>query len=444
MAIKVSFVSLGCHKNLIDTETMLFKLNEANMELVAEDIDADVVVINTCAFIQQDKEEAIENILDVAWLKKNKDLKGIVVAGCLPQRYKEELFNELPEVDAIIGTGSYSDVVEAVNAAYKGEKYSAFKNPDDSSINDERVVTTPDHFAYIKISEGCNNNCTYCIIPKLRGKFRSRQMSDIVEEIKQLAEMGVKEICLVGQDTTRYGEDIYGVYSLDSLIHEVSGIEGIEWIRTLYCYPDKITDELIDEIASNDKVVKYIDMPIQHISDNVLKHMNRKGNSSEIKEVIKKIKARIPNVVLRTTVIVGFPGETNEDFDLLHEFVKEGHFERLGVFVYSREEDTPAYDFENQVSDKTKERRRDILMREQLKIHSKYNQSFIGKSLKVICEGYDKVAESYFGRSFADAPDIDGKVFFSSTKRINEGELVIVEITEIFDYDLLGKAICSK
>ncbi|OGO90682.1 MAG: ribosomal protein S12 methylthiotransferase RimO [Clostridiales bacterium GWF2_38_85] len=441
MAIKVSFVSLGCPKNLIDTETMLYKLNEAGMELVADDINADVIVVNTCAFIQQAKEEAIETILDVAWLKKNKSLKGIVVAGCLSERYREQLFEELPEVDAVIGTGSYSDVIEAVNAAYKGEKYISLKSPDNSFIDNERVITTPDYFAYIKISEGCDNNCTYCVIPKLRGKFRSRQMSDIVAEVKQLSEIGVKEICLVGQDTTRYGEDIYGVYAFDSLLNEISKVDGIDWIRILYCYPDKITDSLIEEIATNEKVIKYIDMPIQHISDNVLRRMNRRGNSAEIKAVIEKLKSKIPDIVLRTTLIVGFPGETKEDFDLLHEFVKEGHFERLGVFSYSREEDTPAYNFSNQVNEKTKERRKDILMREQLRIHNRFNLGFVGKALKVICEGYDKVSESYFGRCYADAPDIDGKIFFSSTKKIKDGTFVDVEITEIFDYDLLGKAI---
>lgn len=444
MAIKVSFISLGCPKNLTDTEEMLFRLNEAGMELVAEDIHADVVVINTCAFIQDAKQEAIDNILDVAWLKENRDLKGIVVAGCLPERYKEEIFNELPEVNAIIGTGACDDIVEAVKAAYNKEKYSSFKDPSTSTLGSERVITTAEHFAYIKITEGCDNCCSYCVIPSLRGHFRSRPILDIIEEATGLAEIGVKEICLIGQDTTRYGEDLFGVYALDSLLSSLSEIEGIEWIRVLYCYPERITDELINVMAQNEKIVKYIDMPIQHISDSILAKMNRRGTGNDIINVVEKIKAKMPEAVLRTTLITGFPGETEEDFDKLMKFVKKGYFQRLGVFCYSREEGTPAYDFENQIPEKLKEKRRDRLMKEQLKIHSDYNKGLIGKTLKVICEGYDAVAESHFGRSFADAPDIDGKIFFASPRRIKDGEFVNVEITEIFDYDLYGKVVSDK
>lgn len=443
--IRVAFVSLGCPKNLIDTEVMLSLLNEKGFEIVADDIDADVVVINTCAFIESAKKESIDNILDVAWLKENKNLKGIVVTGCLAERYRDEVFKELPEVDAIIGTGSIEHIAEAVIKAYEGkEKYSSFHSPSEAPFFSERVVTTPEHFAYLKIAEGCDNRCTYCVIPDIRGKFRSRPILEIIEEAKDLASMGVKEICLVAQDTTKYGEDIFGMYALDALITEISEIEGIEWIRLLYCYPERITDSLIEVIATNDKVVKYIDMPIQHISDHVLTRMNRKGTEETIRNAIKRLRERIPDIVLRTTVITGFPGETEDDFKKLKEFVKEGNFERLGAFSYSREEGTPAYDFENQVPEKTKDKRRDIIMREQQKIHINFNESLIGKTLLVVCEGYDKVSETYFGRSFMDAPDIDGKIFFSSPFRVEDGDFVKVQLTEIFDYDLIGKVVGRK
>lgn len=439
MSIKVGFVSLGCPKNLINTEVMLAKLVDHGMELVAEDIDADVVVINTCAFIESAKNEAIENILDVAWLKKNRDLKGIVVTGCLPQRYKEEFLKELPEVNCIIGTGSLDDICEAVEVAYKGGTYSSFKDVDEVSLGGERVITTPDYFAYVQIAEGCDNRCTYCVIPDIRGKFRSRKMTDILDEVENLAEMGIKEICLVAQDTTRYGEDLYGTYALDSLISSISEIEGIEWIRILYCYPDRITDGLIEEFKNNDKLVKYIDMPIQHINDDILKRMNRRDTTESIKNVIAKLRKEVPDIVLRSTVIVGFPGETEKQFNELRSFLKETKFERLGAFEYSREEGTPAYDMPNQVSANTKKKRCEAIMSDQNRIHNEFNASFVNKTIKVICEGYDPVSECFFGRSYADAPDIDGKVYFTSSKRIKDGEFVRVTITEVLDYDLLGK-----
>ena len=439
MSIKVGFVSLGCPKNLINTEVMLAKLVDHGMELVAEDIDADVVVINTCAFIESAKNEAIENILDVAWLKKNRDLKGIVVTGCLPQRYKEEFLKELPEVNCIIGTGSLDDICEAVEVAYKGGTYSSFKDVNEVSLGGERVITTPDYFAYVQIAEGCDNRCTYCVIPDIRGKFRSRKMTDILDEVENLAEMGIKEICLVAQDTTRYGEDLYGTYALDSLISSISEIEGIEWIRILYCYPDRITDGLIEEFKNNDKLVKYIDMPIQHINDDILKRMNRRDTTESIKNVIAKLRKEVPDIVLRSTVIVGFPGETEKQFNELRSFLKETKFERLGAFEYSREEGTPAYDMPNQVSANTKKKRCEAIMSDQNRIHNEFNASFVNKTIKVICEGYDPVSECFFGRSYADAPDIDGKVYFTSSKRIKDGEFVRVTITEVLDYDLLGK-----
>ena len=368
-------------------------------------------------------------------------MKGIVVAGCLPQRYGDEILKELPEVNCIIGTGSVEKICEAVRAAYHGTSYRAFDDIHTAPFGGERVVTTPEHFAYLQISEGCDNCCTYCVIPSIRGKFRSRPMSDLVEEATELAELGIKELCLIAQDTTRYGEDLYGTYALDSLIAELSQIEGIEWIRLLYCYPDRITDGLIEEIANNPKVVKYIDMPIQHINDDILKRMNRRSNKAQIMEVIQKLRSRVPGIILRSTVIVGFPGETAAQFEELRSFLKEIRFERLGVFSYSREEGTPAYDFPGQVSEKTKEKRNDILMEQQERIHNECNEAFLGQTLKVICEGYDQVSESFFGRSYADAYDIDGKIFFSASKNVREGQFVNVLITEVMDYDLVGKVV---
>ena len=441
MSIKVGFVSLGCPKNLVNTETMLARLVSAGFEIVAEDVDADVIVINTCAFIESAKKEAIDNILDVAWLKENHTLKGIVVAGCLPERYRDEVMKELPEVDAIIGVGSIDDICEAVTAAYEGRKFSSFGDKNTVPLGGERVITTPEYFAYLQIAEGCDNCCSYCAIPSIRGRFRSRPMSEIIDEARDLASLGVKELCVIAQDTTRYGEDLYGVYSLDSLVHELSQIDGIEWIRLLYCYPDRITNSLIDEIASNPKVVKYLDIPIQHISTPVLKRMNRRDSEESIREIISKLRNRIPGIYLRTTVMTGFPGETDEDFDKLLAFVKETRFERLGAFVYSREEGTPAYDLSDQVPEKLKRKRYELIMREQRKIHAAINKATVGKTLRVINEGYDQVAESYYGRSFADAPDIDGKIYYSSPRRLRDGEFVNVLVQDVIDYDLTGKVV---
>jgi len=441
LGIKVGFVSLGCPKNLVNTEKMLSKLADNGYEIVAEDIHADVIVINTCAFIESAKKEAIDNILDIAWLKENRSLKGIVVTGCLAERYKDEILEQLPEVDCVLGTGSYDEICKAVEAAYHKKKYTSYKDINSIPLGGERVITTPGYFAYLQIAEGCDNCCTYCVIPQLRGRFRSRQFSEILEEAKQLADLGVKEVCLIAQDTTRYGEDIYGTYALDSLITEISKVKGIEWIRLMYYYPDRITDGLIDVIANNKKVVKYIDMPIQHINNDILRAMNRRDTCESIQAVIHKLRARIPGLILRTTVIVGFPGETDAQFEQLHKFIKETKFERLGVFTYSREENTPAYGMPNQVSEKVKKKRYDILMREQQRIHNAFSETFVGKTLRVICEGYDKVAESFYGRSYADAPDIDGKIYFSSGKNLKDGEMLDVEITEVLDYDLVGKAV---
>ena len=442
--VKVGFVSLGCSKNLMDTEVMLAKLVKAGYQIVPQDIDADIIIINTCAFIESAKQEAIDNILDVAWLKEHRKLKGIVVTGCLAERYQTEIFKEIPEVDAVLGVGSINRIVKAVDAVAKGLQYSAFDDKNTCELGGDRIVTTPEYMAYIKISEGCDNRCTYCAIPSIRGKFRSRPIEDLVAEAKDMEALGVKELNIIAQDTTRYGQDLYGEYKLAELIRAICKETSIPWIRLLYCYPDKITDELIAEMRDNDRVVKYIDLPIQHISDPVLRRMNRHGDSAMIKSVVQKLRDEIPGITIRTTVIVGFPGETDEDFEKLCEYVKEAKFDRLGAFTYSREEDTPAYNFDDQIDENIKQERYDIIMREQLHISEAQNETMVGKRIKVLCEAFDPAAEIYYGRTEADAPDIDGKVYFKNglgKKKIAPGSFVTVEVEEVYDYDLIGKTV---
>ncbi len=439
---KVGFISLGCPKNQVDTEIMLKELVDAGYPIVAEDIDADIIIINTCAFIESAKKEAIDNILDVAWLKENRDLKGIIVTGCLAERYREEILESLPEVDALVGVNSIHDIVEAVRAVEdkQKKKYTSFKTVDELKLGGERVVTTQG-YAYLKIAEGCDNRCTYCAIPGIRGGFRSRKMEDIIAEAKDVEKLGIKELVVVAQDTTRYGEDIYGSYKLAELLHRLGEETDIPWIRILYCYPDKITDELVAEIRDNDKVVKYIDMPIQHINNDILRRMNRHGDRACIEDAIKRLRDNIPGIVIRSTAIAGFPGETDEQFEELCEFIGKVKFERFGAFAYSREEDTPAYDFADQIEEQVKIDRADMLMSKQMHISEEYNQRQLGKFITVLCEGYDPVSEAHFGRSEADAPEIDGKVYFTSHTRIAEGSFVKVEITDILDYDLIGEAL---
>jgi ribosomal protein S12 methylthiotransferase RimO len=444
-AMKIGFVSLGCPKNLIDTEVMLHSLAVAGYEITPEETEADIIIINTCAFIESAKQESIDSILDIAWLKANHSLKGIVVTGCLAQRYRDEIFAELPEVDAILGVGSISEIVNAVKSVEAAignentEKFTSFNDCESSALGGDRIVTTGDHTAYIKISEGCSNRCTYCAIPQIRGKFRSRDLDSIISEAKTLDEIGVKELCIVAQDTTAYGIDIYGEYRLPELLRRLKAETSIPWLRLMYCYPDKITDELIDEIAANDRVLKYIDLPVQHISDSVLSRMNRKGDGAMIRSTIAKLRQKIPSIVIRTTVIVGFPGETEADFTELCEFVKETKFEHLGAFAYSREEDTPAYSLPNQIDDQTKQDRCDIIMSEQLDINAARQESKIGSSVTVLCEGFDYVAEAYYGRSPDDAPDIDGKIYFMAEKdKYNQGDMLTLTIIEALDYDLIG------
>ncbi len=437
----IGFISLGCPKNQIDTEVMLRELVDAGYDITPEDIEADIIIVNTCGFIESAKQEAIDNILDVAWLKKHRKLKGIICCGCLAERYREQIFEELPEVDAVVGTGSIHNIVKAVEAVSKGEKYLSCEPNEELVLGGERVVTTPDYTAYIKVAEGCDNRCSYCAIPNIRGAFRSRKIEDIVEEAKSLEELGVKELVIVAQDTSRYGLDIYGEYSLARLIQELTKNTAIPWFRLLYCYPDKITDELVNEIANNDRVVKYIDLPIQHISDNMLKAMNRHGDGACVRDTVKRLREQIPGIVIRTTAIVGFPGETEEDFTELCEYIKEAKFDRFGAFPYSREEDTPAYDLPDQIDEQVKQDRYDEIMALQLDIHEELNQKKIGKTVTVLCEGFDPVAETFFGRSEADAPEIDGKVYFSSKTKPKEGQFVKVKITDAIDYDLYGEMI---
>jgi len=444
--MKVGFVSLGCPKNQLDTEVMLHEVMSAGYEVTPEEIEADVIIVNTCGFIESAKRESIDNILDVAWLKKHRNLKSIIVTGCLAERYRDDIFKELPEVDALLGVGSIHNIVEAIEATLnrkKGskQKYSSYEDKNTVKLGGDRILTTPDYTAYIKIAEGCDNRCAYCAIPDIRGRFRSRPIEDIVAEAKQLESLGVKELNIVAQDTTRYGLDLYGEYSLAKLLRAITDATEIPWLRLLYCYPDKITDELIEEIRTNDRIVKYIDIPIQHISDNMLSSMNRHGDSRMVREVVKKLRDSVPGITLRTTFITGFPGETEEDFTELCEFVREAEFDRLGVFPYSREEDTPAYDFPNQIDEQVKQDRADLIMQEQLEINERHNEAMVGKVITVLCEGYDTVAETHYGRSAADAPEIDGKVYFRSSKRIEAGTFVKVEVRSVLDYDLMGRAV---
>ena len=447
--MKVGFVSLGCPKNQLDTEVMLHEVASAGYEITPEETEADVVIINTCGFIESAKKEAIDNILDIVWLKKNHTLKAIVVTGCLAERYRESILEEFPEVDAVLGVGSIHNIVEAIEAVTvkkkKGskKKYSSFEDKDTVKLGGDRILTTPDYMAYLKIAEGCDNRCAYCAIPSIRGKFRSRPMEELVAEAKNLEELGVRELCIVAQDITRYGLDLYGKYSLAELLRKITEETEIPWIRLLYCYPDKVTDELVAEIRDNPRILKYIDMPLQHISDRMLCAMNRHGDGKMIREVISKLRREIPEIVIRTTFIVGFPGETEEDFCELCEFVKETKFERAGVFTYSREEDTPAYDFPDQIDEQVKLDRMDLLMREQLEINEARNQTKVGKEILVLCEDFDPVSEVHFGRSAEDAPEIDGKVYFKASKRIAKGSFVRVKIREVLDYDLMGRAILN-
>ena len=443
--MKIGFVSLGCPKNQLDTEVMLHEVVQAGYEITPKDIEADVIIVNTCAFIESAKREAIDNILDVAWLKRHRHLKAIIVTGCLSERYGEEIFRELPEVDAVLGVGSIHRIVEAIEAvtakAPRGKTRPKFYAHDDKNtvrLGGDRVLTTPEYTAYLKIAEGCDNRCSYCAIPSIRGRFRSRPMEELVAEARQLEALGVRELNIVAQDVTRYGLDLYGRYSLAALLRRLSEETAIPWFRLLYCYPDKITDELVAELRDNPRVLKYIDLPLQHISDRMLRAMNRHGDSAVIRDTLARLRREVPGIVIRTTFIVGFPGETEEDFEELCAFVKEQKFDHAGAFAYSREEDTPAYDLPGQIDEQLKQDRLDLLMREQADINESLNREKVGRVVTVLCEGYDPVAEIYYGRSDADAPEIDGKVYFRSDEPAEPGSFVRVKVRRVMDYDLHG------
>ncbi|MBP3797612.1 MAG: 30S ribosomal protein S12 methylthiotransferase RimO [Ruminococcus sp.] len=438
MATTVGMVSLGCPKNQVDAEHMLFDLKKEGYKIVTDAALADVVIVNTCGFIESAKQEAIDTILEFCTLKQEGRIKAVIATGCLAERYRDEMKKEIPELDAVVGLGSNSKLPEIIRDIYAGEQVCAYGSKTDLQMEGGRIISTEPFYAYIKIAEGCSNNCTYCAIPAIRGKFRSRKMEDIIGEAKWLADNGVTELVVIAQDTTRYGEDIYGKSKLPELLTELCKIDGFKWIRTLYSYPERISDEFIEVLAKEDKLVKYIDMPIQHCNRDVLKAMNRPCDEASLLELIQKLRARVPGIILRTTLIAGFPGETEAQFEELCEFVKNVGFERLGCFAYSPEEGTRAYSMDGQIDEQTKERRADIVMREQMLVADRFNRAQIGKTVEVVCEGFDRYAECYYGRSAADAPEIDGKIFFASESKVRVGDYVKVELTDVLDYDLMG------
>lgn len=442
MSCKVGMISLGCPKNQVDAELMLARLHEGGYYITNDESSADVVVINTCGFIDDAKKEAIENILEMGALKNEGRIKGIVVTGCLAQRFGQEVKDELPEIDVVLGIGENSHICAAVEAAYKGEGYCKIGDNLALCFEGERVLTTPRYTAYLRISDGCDNCCTYCTIPKIRGRFRSRKAEDIVAEASRLAGRGVKELVIVAQDTTRYGEDLYGEVRLPQLLDSLCEIEGIEWIRMLYTYPDRITDRLLDTMARQPKVVNYLDIPLQHCNGEILKAMNRSGNRDSLTALINRIRQKLPDVTLRTTFITGFPGETEEHFTQLCEFVRDIGFDRLGCFAYSAEEGTFAANMPNQVEEEVKTRRAEIIMDIQSRRVAENNQKKIGTVQTVLVEGYDDYIKCYFGRTAGDAPEIDAKVFFCTDGvGLADGDMVQVEITDTIEYDLLGALI---
>ena len=442
MNYKAGIVSLGCAKNQVDAEMLLYNLKERGFTIVNDPADADAVIVNTCGFIESAKQESIDEIIELGALKREGKIKAIIVTGCLAQRYQNEITKQLYEVDAAIGIGANANIADVVLDALNNKKTELFPDKLDLPLNGGRVQSTPKYTAYLKVSDGCDNRCTYCAIPLIRGGFRSRTMEDVLTEARQLAGNGVRELNVIAQDTTRYGEDIYGRLMLPELLKKLCEIRELHWIRVLYCYPDRVTDELIDVIAQEDKICKYIDLPLQHCNGDILRRMNRRGDLESLTALLKKLREKIPGVVIRTTFITGFPGESEEQFEELAQFADDIRFERLGCFAYSQEEDTPAADFPGQIDEEVKQNRADIIMEQQQTVMAEYCESLIGRELEVLCEGFDRIAECFFGRSYADAPEVDGCVFFTcGDRKPKAGEFVRVMIDDYLGCDPVGTMI---
>ncbi len=441
--VKVGMVSLGCPKNQCDAELMLAKIADAGYKIVNEAGLADVVVINTCGFIQSAKEEAIEEIMEAINRKEDGINKKIIVTGCLAERYRQQMDEEFPEVDGVLGIAKNDDIVEAINSVLLDKRVIAFGEKECHNMEGKRLQSTLPHYAYLRIADGCSNCCSYCAIPMIRGKMRSRKMENIIEEAKILAANGVKELVIVAQDVTAYGIDLYKKYALAELLKELCKIDGIKWIRLLYCYPERITDELIEVIKTEEKVLNYMDIPIQHCNDEILKAMNRKSDKKSLTELFAKLRREIPDIVLRTTLIAGFPGETEEQFTELAEFVNEVKFQRLGCFAYSEEDDTPAAEMPYQVDEGERQRRADIIVNEQEIRMADYYAEFVDKEFEVVCEGFDRYSDMYFGRSMHFAPEIDGMIYFISQKdnRPTIGDFIRVKITDVLENNLLGEQV---
>ncbi len=440
MKYKVGIVSLGCAKNRVDAEMLLAKLNKQEFTIVEDVAMADAAIINTCAFIESAKQESIEEILELAKLKEEGKIKCLIVTGCLSERYKNQVMAELPEIDGCVGIGANDEIAQIITDTLKGKKVEIFPPKEQLSLEGKRIQSTPSYYAYLKIAEGCDNHCTYCAIPMIRGKYRSRTIENLVKEAQWLAEGGVKELIVIAQDTTYYGTDIYGKPMLAQLLKELCKVEKLKWIRVLYCYPERITDELIEVIANEDKIVKYIDLPLQHCNKDILKLMNRKGSLEELTSLLNKIREKIPGVVLRSTFITGFPSETDEQFQELAQFAKDMKFQRLGCFPYSQEENTPAAKLPNQIDEDIKNRRAEIIMEQQQRIMEEYAESLIGKEVSVLVEGFDKYAECFFGRTKGDCPEVDGNVFFTTEGiKPQEGNFVKVRITDYIGIDPVGE-----